>query len=307
MGIPAFLTSMAGIGLFFFRERRGSAWLFFAFPMIFATISIFVHPGYAEVRHQVPLHPFLALWAAGALHFLFERHRPPKAATAVAVLALCIPVGTVIAHNRVVSREDTRNLAKAWIEAHIPAGTKILLDENGVPLVNSEGRLREEIGKAREEADPGGQFTAHYGRYLEYQLLAAKRSKTYDIREIRFPWWRAREVEEGVHRLESEFDADMANPLKPVGVNSYEYYVREGYEYAVVQSLRYKPFLRNTDRAARFPSFARFYRELFDRGIPVRTFSPEDGDVKRPGPTIRVFRLGGDRSSFSENGFPDED
>ncbi|MFP4585778.1 MAG: hypothetical protein ACLFN9_20595 [Desulfococcaceae bacterium] len=138
-------------------------------------------------------------------------------------------------------------------------------------------------------------------------MLAAKRSKTYDIREIRFPWWRAREVEEGVHRLESEFDADMANPLKPVGVNSYEYYVREGYEYAVVQSLRYKPFLRNTDRAARFPSFARFYRELFDRGIPVRTFSPEDGDVKRPGPTIRVFRLGGDRSSFSENGFPDED
>jgi 4-amino-4-deoxy-L-arabinose transferase-like glycosyltransferase len=306
MGIPAFLLSMVGVGLFFFRERRWAAWLLFAFPLIFATVSVFVHPGYAEVRHQVPLHPFLALWAAGALHFLFERYRPPKAVAAIAVLVLCIPIGTVIAHNRVISREDTRNLAKVWVETHIPAGTKILLDENGVPLVNSEARLREEIARARELADPKGQFTAHYGRYLEYQLLAAKRSITYNIREIRYPWWRAREVEEGVYRLESEFDADMGNPLKPVGVNSYESYVREGYEYAVLQSLRYEPFLRDTDRAARFPSFARFYRELFDRAIPIRTFSPEEGGVKRPGPTVRIFRLADDRPSISQNGFSDE-
>lgn len=306
MGAPAFLLSLVGLGLLFFRERRRSAWLFFSFPLIFAVISVFVHPGYAEVRHQVPLHPFLALWAAGAFHFWIERYRPPRAAGALAVIVLCIPIGTVVAHNRTISREDTRNLAKAWIEAHIPVGTKILLDENGAPLMKSEARLREEIARAREEADPEGQFTAHYGRYLEYQMLAAKRSKTYEIQEIRFPWWRSGEVDEGVHRLESEFDADMGNPLKPVGVNSYEHYVQEGYQYAVVQSLRYKPFLRDTDRAARFPSFARFYRELFDRGIPVRTFSPEDGGLKRPGPTVRIFRLVKDRASYSENGLSDE-
>lgn len=304
MGIPAFILAIAGIGLFFLREKRRGPWLFFLFPMLFSAISVFVHPGYAEVRHQVPLHPFLALWAGGAIHALAEKRPLPRPAWIALILLLCVPVRGIADRNRMVSRPDTRNLAKAWIETHIPAETRILLDENGVQLLRSEDILRDEIQKARS-ADPEGQFTAHYDRYLEYQMIAAKKGTAYRVQEIRFPWWRDREVAAGVHELRSEFDRDMGNPLKPVGVDTIEEYARSGFEYAVVHGEKYEPFLRDTERARRFPSFATFYRRLFEEGTLVRSFPPTDG-VRRPGPEVKIFRLSDTEGSDGKGRTADE-
>jgi 4-amino-4-deoxy-L-arabinose transferase-like glycosyltransferase len=289
MGLPSFLMAGAGILLFCFRERRWNALIFFVFPVIFVGISVFLHPGYADTRHQVPVHPFLALWAAGVVVFMEKKGMPASVTAALLGVALAFPVWETADHNRTISRQDPRNLAKEWIETHIPSGAKMLVDENGVQLLRSEDALREMIRKA-QEADPEGQFTAHYDRYLEYQRMAAHGRTAYDVQYIRLPWWRDREVSAGEHALVSEFDRDMGNPLKPVGVNSYETYVREGNAYAVVHSRMYDQFVRDTDRAKRFPSFARFYRDLFQRGRLVRTFSP-DGPPARPGPTVKIFRL----------------
>ncbi len=263
---------------------------FLFFPLLFIFIAIFLYPGYSEIRHQVVIYPFLIVLAAIGTEKIIKRFSfSDKAIVLLMIGILAVPFYNIVQHNILISRQDTRNIAKTWFETHIPPGTKILLDENSVPLMQNEKKLEQMLAIAKK-SDPGGQFTAHYYRYLEYQLLAAKNSITYDIEEIRFPWWRDSEVKKGIHKLDSEFDKDMGNPLRPVGVESYEYYVKHGFKYAVTHSNRYNSFINNTPRSVKFPSFTKFYRELFKRAKLIKEFIPSE-KIKRPGPVIKIFEL----------------
>ena len=291
-GMGWFIAGVGILGLLFmtFRLNRTMV-VFVSFPVLFFFVSVFTNPGYAESRHQVPLYPFLAI-AGGFLitNLAGLKGMRPWAVYGVMGLLLCHPAYKIIERNIQVSREDTRNLAKAWIETTIPAGTRLLLDENGPQLVMTEKQLEALLKEARK-ADPKGQFTAHFPRYLEYQLTAARDSITYDLKEIRFPWWRQSDYEGGFRYLDSEYDRDMANPLIRVGVESYDFYVSDGFKYAVVISNRYNTFLRDTPSAKRFPAFRDFYRDLFEKGVLVKEFTPEDGNAT--GPTVKIFKLAG--------------
>ena len=78
--------------------------------------------------------------------------------------------------------------------------------------------------------------------------------------------------------------------MKRVGVNTYQSYVDEGFEYAVVQSGRYESwFRRGENLRQKYPGFGEFYYELFERGLLVEEFDPRDGN--RPGPVVKVFAL----------------
>ena len=190
---------------------------------------MFSNPGYAESRHQLPIYPFLAITGGALIAAVAKKSSRAMIVYTLLILLLCYPFYKIVNRAVLISKEDTRNIAKTWIEKNIPAEAKILIDEDGPELQMSETRIRKFINKA-EQTDKKGQFTTHYDTYLSYQLLAVKDSIAYDIYEIRFPWWRETEVQKGVHELTSEYDKDMGNPLKPVGVESYEYYVENGFE-----------------------------------------------------------------------------
>jgi len=211
-----------------------------------------------------------------------------KFAVVIFLLFLCWPAYFTVQRGILISRPDTRNLAKEWIESKIPPDTKLLIDENGVQLLKSEKSIVSMLERAKK-ADDQGQFTAHYDTYLQYQLDAAKKSVAYEIREIRFPWWREAEIKKGVYQLDSEYDRDMGNPLKPVGVEDFDYYIKNGFEYVIVHSEFYDLFLRNTQVSNNFPSFTKFYRELFNLAQLVKEFDPKDGG--HPGPTVKIFAL----------------
>jgi hypothetical protein len=135
-----------------------------------------------------------------------------------------------------------------------------------------------------------GQFTTHYDKYLQYRLEAIKNLVTYDLHEIRLPWWRSKEVQSGVHTLTTVYDKDMGNPLKPVGVEEYDYYPKNGFEYAVVHSDRYSSFLKaDSTNTKRYPSFSQFYKDLFEKGTIIKEFDNENG--KRPGPVVKILRF----------------
>ena len=153
----------------------------------------------------------------------------------------------------------------------------------------SEQQLNQQITIAAQ-ADKQGQFTAHYAKYLKYQLLAARQARAaYTIAEIRFPWWREKEPEDGQYKL-TETDKDMGNPLRPLGVRTLDEYANDGYEYVIVSSQRYNPFfIESTHRYKYFPRFRVFYHELFKRGKLVKEFNPRDDN--RPGPVIRIYRI----------------
>jgi hypothetical protein len=247
-----------------------------------------MRPGRSEIRHQIVIYPFIAIMASWGLSLILERENLSKIISWILISLLFLPLLEIVPYNLKISRKDTRTLAKEWIETNIPSGSKILIDENGPVLHFSENQIKQMIIKA-QGSDRKGQFTAHYDTYSKYRLIAARDLLTYDLYEIRKPWWREKEGESGSHLLETEYDKDMGNPLKPLGVEEYEHYLGNSFDFAVVNSYQYKRFFKNTTTSKEFPSFTKFYRQLFSRGTIIKEFSPRDGN--RPGPEVKVFKF----------------
>lgn len=289
-GMGLVILAYAALGVIaLLLRRRFTDLLLLGYVAVFVVTSVVVHPGYAEPRHQTPIYPVLAAAGGFALLELRERLRlRPVWAALLLATTLVVPLGAVAQRAERVSREDTRNAAKRWIEERLPAGTRILLDEEGPQLLVSERELRRQLQDA-ERPTGAAQFVTHYARYLELQIQAAREGIAYDAQEIRKPWWLDAEPAPGVTYLTSSYDRDMGNPLRPVGVLPYDAYLEQGVEYAVVQSERYGPVTTNPRIARAWPSYAAFYRDLFRRGRLVREFSSEIGPYT--GPVVRIYRL----------------
>jgi hypothetical protein len=283
MGISAAIAALFGLLLLALRGGTPGR-ILVGYTILFAIVSVILYPGYASPRHQTPVYPTLCL-ASGAAVLLGWRRLPAVAAGLVTAGILAFPAAAVAARAVEVTKEDTRNVAKLWIEKHVPAGTLVLADENGPPLLVSTREIHAAMERASSPDAVSG-MARHYGQYLEMQARAARRGVTYDLHEIRVAWWRPSEAAE--EYLTSDYDRDMANPLRPVGVRTYDEYVRRGFRYAVVHSSQYEQFLA-PDGASRWPSYARLYTDLFRHGELVQEFSPEDG--RWTGPTVRVIRF----------------
>jgi hypothetical protein len=90
-------------------------------------------------RWLLPVLPFLCLLAAVAALRVADavaRRRPALGPTvlALAVVALCGQGLVLSLHSAVVlTREDTRNLAREWLVEHVPSRTKIVVEPGVVP------------------------------------------------------------------------------------------------------------------------------------------------------------------------------
>ncbi len=134
-----------------------------------------------------------------------------------------------------------------------------------------------------------GQFTTHLEKYYNFQLQASS-GVTYDIKEIRHIWWRNSEISKGETEAITEYDKDMANPIKTVGIEDYELYVKDGYEYVVTSNSAYKSYLMpDSPKGRNFPSYKKFYEDLFRNGMLIKEFNPRK--LKAPGPTVKIIKM----------------
>ncbi|MCC7353341.1 MAG: glycosyltransferase family 39 protein [Anaerolineae bacterium] len=126
------------------RERDGTRMLLLSFPIIyFAFMGATSH---YFARYALAMMPFVALSAAEILIALVTRFRVKRnglaqgVIVALAALAIAQPLAYSIRHDALLTRQDTRTLAKEWIELHIPAGAKIAVDwpVHGPPLSTPE-------------------------------------------------------------------------------------------------------------------------------------------------------------------------
>ncbi len=263
--------------------------LLLSYPVLFSAISIVVNPSYTEVRHQLVIYPFLSIAAGIFAGEGAKRFKRTYLVDMMFMVLLVFPLFAIVRNNIYVSRADTRTLAKNWIEANIPAGTKLLLAEGAAVLRMNRENIHEFYKKAKRRQGEDGQFTRHLERYY-YLKMQSVEEITYDIKEIRFPWWRGKEIVPGETVADTEYDKDMGNPLKPVGVNDYEYYVDQGYRYAVTSSYNYESFVEGDRIKSRsFPSFKKFYHDLFSKGELVKEFNADEMNL--PGPTVKVIKL----------------
>ena len=130
VGIPILVAGIAGFPLMFWRDRwKGT--LVGLFPVAY---YVLLGSGYTVfARYMLPVVPFLCLTAAytvtEAASWLAARVQRPKLSpifVGAGVIALLVPSAlSVVSFDRLISRTDSRLLARAWVESQFPSGTTI--------------------------------------------------------------------------------------------------------------------------------------------------------------------------------------
>ena len=126
------------------RSRNLLSVLLLVFPITYFMVMGATRHYFA--RYALPLVPFATVFAADGIVWLAgqltRRSRPLASviATTLVFAAIAQPLASSIRHNLLLTRTDTRTLAKAWIEQNIPDGSKIAVDwpTHGPPLATAE-------------------------------------------------------------------------------------------------------------------------------------------------------------------------
>jgi hypothetical protein len=285
------IIALLGFALLLVRSSYKNLVLI-SFPIIFIIIANKTSPFYTEPRHLSVIYPFMALFAACFIIYIYDyltKKNVAKKYFTIIIILLIIPSSyRIIQLDYFLNLPNTRTLAKEWVESNIPAGTKIILEEGDVRLSPDKEYYEQLLANATQTKK--GQFTTHSVKQYSYQLSALP-DITYKIFYSRFPWWQTNEKKEGLSYANTSLDKDMGNPLKPVGIMPYEYYKGKGVEYAIVDNNRCNTFFKkHSNKAKNFPSYYRFCKDIFEKGKLVKEFK-EDENSNR-GPTIKIFKLG---------------
>ena len=108
-----------------------------------------------------------------------------------------------------------------------------------------------------------------------------------DMDALGHQWWLPQEKSDEELRGNAT-DMDMGNPLVSRVPRPVEDYRREGVRYVITNSLARDQYFTPSGKGGRFPSFARFYREL-DGTERVRTFDPAAWGGK--GPVVWIYDI----------------
>jgi hypothetical protein len=128
--VPA-LAALGG-ALTVWRSSPRLGWLLVPAPLVF--LAFMGTQGRFFGRWLLPIFPILCLLAACFALQTVEvlRRRSPRLGAAFAALAVAALCGQGLVYSihsgLLLSRADTRNLTRAWMVAHIPAGTPIVVE-----------------------------------------------------------------------------------------------------------------------------------------------------------------------------------
>jgi 4-amino-4-deoxy-L-arabinose transferase-like glycosyltransferase len=237
-------------------------------------------------RWLMPILPILILLASWAAVRLLDalpvRRRRLRLALGAAAVALLVGQGLVssVHSSLVLSREDTRNLVRAWMVENIPPGTKIVVE----PTVPDQW-----------VHDPGNPSAATPSGNRWVKFLTSRSTIKRDGTRTRDSRGRVVNVE------------DYVRTLRPALVDSYE---RGGYCWVIRGSTQAGRAFAAPDEVPRAVSY---YSELKRRADLVHVSSPyREGwgpisfnfdwsfnyyplAYERPGGEMRVYRLRGGR------------
>jgi len=125
-------------------------------------------------RWFLPVYPFLAVLAGYAVARIAALVAGPRRqlalGVAVTAVALVQPIITVVHNDRVLTRTDTRELARNWLLAHLPTGSRLMLEPIASPGFARASEDREAAHIWRTYRPPPGRIE-EYSLHLEPSLL----------------------------------------------------------------------------------------------------------------------------------------
>ncbi len=267
MGPAAAALGISGTLITLAHWRKGG-WALALFPLFHYLLM-----GSSRVafqRYMIPVLPFLSLMGAWLLLALLDRLPLARLFKGAVGFAVVTPLTRSVLHDLLLTRTDTRTLAWQWIERNIEPGTIVATQAYGPPI------------PAKDSPSVGGSKVREMKDRVKEALLQDR--LVYEVRHIQGP-----EMHD-VARL-----------------------VAEGASYAVVNDYCARRHLAFRDI---YPKEAAFYGELDKKASLAAEFSPYKGgallhwdntmDLKglyspaaselwlreRPGPQIRIYRLG---------------
>jgi MYXO-CTERM domain-containing protein len=286
MGPPLGVVALLGLGYALLRRRRAdlilaSQPLFVGgFLMLFAT---------KEPQHMLVAFPALTILGAvfvvdGVCWLIRPRVWQTVALALVSILVLVVPATRSFQNSYRMTLPDTRSVAKDWIEANIPPGSRIVMDSGkyylgalGPPLRLSAWTLEQFVDRGtsldRDSLDRrvGSRRPGYSGEaeYFRQQLQALGDQPGYDVVQI-------------LH--------DVSSPT--ADVLTLDEYLAMGVQYAVVNSRVRNGYLPGGDEAAQYPDkavrYLDFYQTLESRATLLKEFSSSD---KMVGPDLRIYKL----------------
>jgi hypothetical protein len=276
------LVAAAGGAVWLGIRRRALALVLVPAPLAMLVFLGAQHRFFA--RWMLPAYPFLALLAAaGAMAlvaWLSARWRARAAlavGVAAAAVALCAQGVVTSVHNAIaLSRPDTRALARAWMVAHVPEGSKVVIE----PIAPDQW------------ASDVGRPSAVTGNGARWNKWPTSRSRVRNDGTLIPADQPGRIV-----KLE-----DYERTTRPDLVGAY---ARGGYCWVLIGSTQYG---RAYADPAAVPNALPYYAELRRQGTLVYRVSPWRGGGTRPfsfdssfnayplgavrsGPEIEIYRL----------------
>jgi len=219
-------------------------------------------------RYSLPLHIVLPIFAARFLYEISNAFKRKEAAIFIGVLMIIIPVYNAVEHNNLISKKDTRSIAKEWVDKNIPPGAFVVIEGSQydasyltIPINNSPSRVVYLLDLYNKRDKEMGKEVSSKNSFYQRSIEVLKTKITYNLL-----------------LTESEF-----SPLK-----SLDDYLEKGAEYFVVrpESLKQFSFGKNYKR---YPNVGNFYRDIVkgDRVVLIKRFTPRGN----PGPAIDIYGL----------------
>jgi hypothetical protein len=200
-----------------------------------------------------------------------EKRRGSLVLIAAVLLILWIPLSKSVKYVRTLTEENTSVVSKKWIEANIPANSKILIDA-GRTIISSGARLND----SRENVEKKINI-----------IKNLKKGETYDSPLVRIVDSSSAIYFELLLKNMPEITYDLTSTELGRKVETPDYYRKNGYDY-VIHNSELSYFLNNPLWREKYPKSAKFYDSLDNEFELIKTFEPS---LTNSGSTIKIYKI----------------